>query len=499
MSARKNDNVPPPFDQGVFLIHYNRGKEAFQGGRFGEARKELEAAQKMRPADAEVLNLLGLVYFRLEAYPSAEFVYEKLLADNPEVFILQSNLGLVKYKQGKTGDAEKHLLKAIELKPNYIRSHLYLGLLYRDKGKLGLALEHLRFAGADRAVEQVERMMKGGQRGPSGIVQTGPAKAAPAEKQADEPAQAPPPPKAQQERMPEDPAQTAPQAKATPPAASSEPRTTGVEQPSTASSKSLAPRDTFSTQPGQNRVETGEEAPFPEDEFSRPTLNQETAAPRGESAAAKLQMAVDPGELDQTRRIDLRKIEGASRTFLLHENGFLEINFSNKVRVKRGTISSYSGNLRFIEEPAPAGTQAATMVNAEGSGRLVVYDRGRQTFLLDLNDEFVFVESRHLLALEQSLSSRPEPIFDSTYQNKLDVVKVYGRGSLAISTTIEPLTLRVQPNYPLSISSGSIVAWTGSLLATVVDDHDLGQFMVEDESDSFHVRFQGSGVVVSER
>ncbi|MBW3563573.1 MAG: tetratricopeptide repeat protein [Acidobacteria bacterium] len=498
MSPRKDDNVPPPFDQGVFLIHYNRGKEAFQAGRFGEARKELEAAQKMRPDDAEVLNLLGLVYFRLEAYPSAEFVYEKLLADNPEVFILQSNLGLVKYKLKKTGDAEKHLLKAIELKPNYIRSHLYLGLLYRDKGKLGLALEHLRFAGADRAVEQVEQMMKGGQRGPSGVVQTAPAKAAPPGEQADEQAPAPPPPKAREERMPERPAETAPQPKATPPAA--EQRISGVEQRSTASSKPIAPRDTFSTQPGQNRVDEREEAPFPEDEFTRPTLDQKASPPpQAESAAAKLQMAVDPEELDQTRRIDLRKIEGASRTFLLHENGFLEINFSNKVRVKRGTISSYSGNLRFIEEPAPAGTQAATMVNAEGSGRLVVYDRGRQTFLLDLNDEFVFVESRHLLALEQSLSSRPEPIFDSTYQNKLDVVKVYGRGSLAISTTIEPLTLRVQPNYPLSISSGSIVAWTGSLLATVVDDHDLGQFMVEDASDSFHVRFQGSGVVVSER
>jgi len=40
-------STPPPFDQGIFLLHYNRGREAFQEGRYGEARNELEKAQKM--------------------------------------------------------------------------------------------------------------------------------------------------------------------------------------------------------------------------------------------------------------------------------------------------------------------------------------------------------------------------------------------------------------------------------------------------------------------
>ena len=139
------------------------------------------------------------------------------------------------------------------------------------------------------------------------------------------------------------------------------------------------------------------------------------------------------------------------------------------------------------------------MVRAEGQGRLIVYEKGKQTFLLDLNDEFIFVESTHLLALENSLSSRPEPIYDSTYQNKLDTVKVFGKGSLAISTTIEPLTLRVNADYPLSISSKAIVAWTGSLMATVVDDGDLDELMAERDEQAFTIRFEGDGVVVSER
>src|SRR5438132_10978577 len=141
--------VAPPFDQGVFLLHYNRGREAFQEGRFAEARRELENAQRLRPDDPDVLNLLGLVYFKTDAFPEAEVIYRRLSKENPNVFILHSNLGLILFKQENFDEAEKHLLRAIELRPNYAKSHLYLGLLYRRNRKYPLALDHLRFAGAE--------------------------------------------------------------------------------------------------------------------------------------------------------------------------------------------------------------------------------------------------------------------------------------------------------------------------------------------------------------
>src|SRR4029077_19658126 len=153
-------NPSPPFDQGVFLLHYNRGREAFQEGRYAEARRELENAQKLRPDDPDVLNLLGLVYFKTNAYPEAEVIYRRLARENPCVFILHSNLGLILFKQGNIEDAEQHLLRAIELRPNYAKSHLYLGLLYRQRKKYSLALDHLRFAGADKLVREVETEMR---------------------------------------------------------------------------------------------------------------------------------------------------------------------------------------------------------------------------------------------------------------------------------------------------------------------------------------------------
>ncbi|HEX6084081.1 MAG TPA: tetratricopeptide repeat protein [Thermoanaerobaculia bacterium] len=435
--------VAPPFDQGVFLLHYNRGREAFQEGRTAEARRELESAQRLRPEDADVLNLLGLVYFKTNAFPEAEVIYRRLIGENPNVFILHSNLGLILFKQGKHDEAEQFLRRAIDLRPNYAKSHLYLGLLYRQKKKYGLALEHLRFAGADKLVREVEQEMR-----------------PPA------PAPAPPPP--------------APAPKPAPPPPE--------EKVTTQKIRAFVPENV--TQPGR--------VPTPPVETPPPTP---PPPPPAISAARKLQDAVDEPQHVEAKRIDVaRKIEGASRTFTLHENGFLEINFARNVHVKRGTVSSYSGNLKFVAESGLLGTTAQTLVKAVGQGKIFVFERGRKTFLLDLNDEFIYVEGSNLLALEDSLTYRVEPIYDASYQRKIDTVKIFGKGSLAISTSIEPLTMRVTREYPLSISSNALVAWTGNLIPTVVDDKSLETVMIENtDVGGFKIRFEGDGVVVSEQ
>ena len=448
--------VAPPFDQGVFLLHYNRGREAFQEGRYAEARRELEGAQRLRPDDADVLNLLGLVYFKTNAFPEAEVIYRRLIAENPNVFILHSNLGLILFKQGKNEEAEQFLRRAIDLRPNYAKSHLYLGLLYRQKKKYGLALEHLKFAGADKLVREVEQEMR-----------------PPAPK----PAPAPPAPQPQSAITTQKiPAVT-------------------VEKPDGGGQAILPVQDrrdrlSSTTMPGV--------APTPPP--PAPAAPEPPPQP-AMTAARKLQDAVDEPQHVEAKHIDVaRKIEGASRTFTLHENGFLEINFARSVHCKRGTVSSYSGNLKFIAESGLLGTTAQTLVKAVGHGKIFVYEKGRKTFLLDLNDEFIYVEGSNLLALEDSLTYRVEPIYDASYQRKIDTVKIFGKGSLAISTEIEPLTLRVTREYPLSISSNALVAWTGNVIPTVVDDKSLENVMIESAvAGGFKIRFEGDGVVVSEQ
>lgn len=450
MPDRENANpLQAPFDQGVFLLHYNRGREAFQEARYAEARRELENAQKLRPDDAEVLNLLGLVYFKTNAYPEAEVIYRRLARENPKVFILHSNLGLILFKQGKLDDAEEFLLRSVELRPNYAKSHLYLGLLYRARRKYNLAIEHLKFASADKLVREVENEVRQ-------IVST--PFATPAAPKSD----------VTTARIP-----------ALKPEARTQP---AAPRPRTDADQTLVP----------GRVPTPLPAHLPV---------PATATGAAHTAARKLQDAVDETQAVEEKRITLeRKIEGASKTFVLHENGFLEINFARSVYVKRGTVSSYSGNLKFLAESGLLGTTAQTMVKASGQGKLFVYEKGRKTFLLELNEEFIYVEGRNLLALEDSLTYRVEPIYDSAYQRKIDTVKIFGKGSLAISTSIEPLTLRVTREYPLSISSSALVAWTGNLMPAVMDDQSLQDVMIVNADQSgFKIRFEGDGVVVSEQ
>ena len=476
--------VAPPFDQGVFLLHYNRGREAFQEGRYPEARRELENAQRLRPDDADVLNLLGLVYFKTNAFPEAEVIYRRLVKDNPNVFILHSNLGLILFKQGKLEESERFLLRAVELRPNYAKSHLYLGLLYRQRRKPAVALEHLRFAGADKLVREVEHELRAAgvtpAAAPAAAATATPAQATPAPA----PLQAPP-------TQVQPPTQTPPQA---PPAPAPAPA-----QRARVITQKIPAIDISHTMPGTTPVPTPQAT-----QPARTPVPVPAPAPLADSAAhtaaRKLQDAVDETQHAEERRIDLgRKIEGASKTFALHDNGFLEINFGRSVHVKKGTVSSYSGNLKFVAESGLVGTTAQTLVKAVGQGKIFVYEKGRKTFLLDLNEEFIYVEGSNLLALEDTLTYRVEPIYDGSYQRKIDTVKIFGKGSLAISTSIEPLTLRVTREYPLSISSNALVAWTGNLIPTVMEDQTLENVMIESASHTFKIRFEGDGVVVSEQ
>src|SRR5213592_3458838 len=77
-----------PFDQGLFLTHFNKGKAFYDERRFEDAERELEEAYLLRPRDQRVLNLLGLVYFKLNRLEEAELAFLKALEltrDNPKI------------------------------------------------------------------------------------------------------------------------------------------------------------------------------------------------------------------------------------------------------------------------------------------------------------------------------------------------------------------------------------------------------------------------------
>jgi uncharacterized protein (AIM24 family) len=155
-------------DQGLFLLHLNRARKGVREGRLEEAWDQLDQAKSIRPRDEDVLNLLSLLEFKRGHYNEAANAARTLLSDNPTSEVLRANLGLILFKAGFLAEAELELRKAIELSPGHLRSHLYLGLLYQTRGKLGLALEHLRVAGAKRRVTEIEETLRRNSREASG-------------------------------------------------------------------------------------------------------------------------------------------------------------------------------------------------------------------------------------------------------------------------------------------------------------------------------------------
>ena len=136
-----------PFDQGLFLVHLNRGREHFDRRNFIDAAEQLEEARRLRPDDDTVLNLLGLAYFKQEKYKESDAAYRKLIELNPESYTLHFNLGLVCFKMLDLDNAEAIFLRALELKPDNQKTHFYLDNIYEKKSQYYNAIFHIEKPG----------------------------------------------------------------------------------------------------------------------------------------------------------------------------------------------------------------------------------------------------------------------------------------------------------------------------------------------------------------
>lgn len=394
----------PPVDQGLFLLHLNRARRGVRSGHYDAAWEELRQARALRPRDEDVLSLVSVLEFKRGHYAEAADAAQALVDDNPSSEILRANLGLILFKSGRMVEAERALQQALELRPGHLRSHLYLGLLYQLRGKLGLALEHLRIAGARRRVLEIEDALRKSARDAAARVaalsDTAPTHASP-------PAHAP---------------------------------------------RSAADRSAF-----------------------------EPAFPDVTDPSAPVAAPLAPGE--------------ARPVFKVRSDGTLEVSSRGVVFVRKGCVTWYSGKIRYAPEPEFQGTSLERILRATGPGSLLVHDPGRRAYRRDLNGQAIFVEGTRLLALDHGLTFHIEGIPDFRRNRRVDVLRVQGRGSLVFSVGGPVQVHEVSSDFPLSISSRDLVAWTGSLVAAVLDDEFLEEVMQPDVASPPKIRFEGEGTV----
>jgi uncharacterized protein (AIM24 family)/Tfp pilus assembly protein PilF len=433
------DPIPRgPFDQGLFLTHFNKGQEAFEARRFEEAERQLEEAYLLRPRDPRVLNLLGLVYFRGEKLAKAEEVYRKLIAESPEAHTLHYNLGLVCFKQGRLEDAESAFLKALELTQGNPKVHFYLGSIYEKLHRYKDAIYQYRHAGAHMMVQRLQGRL--------------------------------------------DQSARAADATAPPGTVAVVPR---IETPAAPTGAPLAATKTL--RPLSPSL-MAEDSPIPGlSQTARFRVHDDTLPPRARARVT----APPPGAPGRPGS------EATREVFRGLEKGLMEVDFSGKVFIKQGTIYSYSGNLTFWVKDMRPGARAALVI-VTGTGRLILTDQEREITFMRVTDEPVFVEPTHLLACEEGL--QPRYVHLGGEGGMVDVVALEGRGMVALSVASKPLPLSVNPGVPVSVPAQSVIMWTGQLTPHVVDDPQVYAVVLPSAAVSGRIlRLEGTGRILVEQ
>jgi Flp pilus assembly protein TadD/uncharacterized protein (AIM24 family) len=430
----------PPFDQGLFLTHFNKGKDLYDAKQYEDAERELEEAYLLRPRDQKVLNLLGLVYFKQDKFEKAEEVYRKLAAESPEATTLYYNLGLIYFKLGRLEEAESAFAKALELVGENPKINFYLGSIYERLHRFQDAIYQYRQAGANILVRRVEDKIAAGEK----------ARAVPPPQR---PAHTQPVPK--RPKRPDDTAEFKAQELQEALRRKAE---AGIAAGKTVGPVSdlLMAKDVVRRAGTENTIPSMKAPQFE----ARPGLPPQRPAP-----------------------------------FRFLEDNLMEIDFSGKVFIKQGTIYSYSGHLTFwVKEKRPGGQPALVIIT--GTGKVILTDKDREVTFMHVEDEAVWVAPNHLLACEDTLTPRYTPLPGAHEE----FLVLEGRGMIALSVAGKPLALSVTPDLPASVPMVSLISWSGDLRPTLVDDPRVYEALVAPgTSPPALLRLDGTGRVLVEQ
>jgi uncharacterized protein (AIM24 family)/Tfp pilus assembly protein PilF len=455
-----NPSPRPPFDQGLFLTHFNKGKDLYDHKRFEDAERELEEAYLLRPRDQKVLNLLGLVYFKQEKYEKAEEVYRKLVAESPEAHTLFYNLGLIYFKLNRLEEAESAFLKALELSQDNPKINFYLGSIYERQHRFQDAIFQYRQAGANIMVRRVEDKIAAG--------------AKPAA-----PASAPPP----RNKKAEDTAEFKTSEIREQLIRGADPRE--KTEPVLIPGKTLRPVSDMLMADNAPRHDTTQTARL---------RTAETLPPAGAGSVRFPEIINFPQRGGAEAQVPA--IRRSESLFRFLENNLMEVNFSGKVFIKQGTIYSYSGNLTFwVKDKRPGGQTALVIIT--GTGRVILTDKEREITFMHVEDETVYVAPLHLLACEDTLAPRYAPLAAGS---GLEFLILEGRGMVALSASSKPLALTVTPDMPASVPSASVIAWSGALAPRLIEDRQLYEVILSPGSPAGSlIRLEGTGRILVEQ
>ncbi|WP_028560759.1 AIM24 family protein [Paenibacillus pinihumi] len=195
--------------------------------------------------------------------------------------------------------------------------------------------------------------------------------------------------------------------------------------------------------------------------------------------------------------------------FELETPRLLEVNLDGLVWAKAGSMVAYHGKIKFVREgilengigamfkKAFTG-EGASLMKANGQGKLYLADSGKKIIILYLQNEAIYVNGNDLLAFEPSIKHNIKLMrkVAGMMAGGLFNVRCEGTGMIAITTHYEPLTLRVTPGNPIITDPNATVAWSGNLQPEFQTDISLKTFIGRGSGESIQMRFEGDGFVI---
>ena len=108
-----------------------------------KAIEEYEKLLRIHPRSMEALLALGKLYMSKNDAVNIIRVYERILQISPEYSDAYYNLGIAYYNDERIDEAIQFFMRAVEI-DDHADSHLYLGVIYKERGDEDLAINHFR-------------------------------------------------------------------------------------------------------------------------------------------------------------------------------------------------------------------------------------------------------------------------------------------------------------------------------------------------------------------
>lgn len=195
--------------------------------------------------------------------------------------------------------------------------------------------------------------------------------------------------------------------------------------------------------------------------------------------------------------------------FELESDRMLEVNVTQRIWAKLGSMIAYRGRVSFTREGALEGGvgkalkrfvsgEVTPLVKIDGQGKVYLADEGKHITILRLQGDTINVNGNDLLAFEDSVT------YDITMHRRvagmmaggLFSVRLTGHGLVAIMSHGHPLTLRCSAVDPITTDPNATIAWSGNLSPEVKTDISLRTLIGRGGGETFQMHFRGEGFVV---